>query len=290
MMPMRNISAFTPQASQQPIDPEVHVMGRRIGAAILDFIPLSLLIVLVDSTFGINQYLSSLSSLPGIPYTSSTAVAWPWLYLVMLTYYIVQETLFSATIGKFLMGLRVVRDDGSPITFKNAFVRNIVRPVDAVGGYLLGWIFALCSSRRRRLGDHLGRTLVVSVDSVPMFSPRRSDPWLRLSILALVCAFFIAFCLRFDYYGRPPLVIQSLTSTNAPSPIFTDRGTVTDLTLSQPTWKDNTVTYAVTFYAQRHSTMSNCQGNITLIWSGLLSGWSAASGDTTCNPMASPLT
>jgi uncharacterized RDD family membrane protein YckC len=258
-------------------------MGRRIGAAILDFIPLSLLIVLVDSTFGINQYLSSLSSLPGIPYTSSIAVSWPWLYLVMMTYYTVQETLFSTTIGKFLMRLRVVQNDGSPITFLHAFIRNIVRPIDAIWGYLLGWILALCSSRRRRLGDHLGRTLVVSVDSVPTFSSHRSRPWQRLSILAILCAFFIAFCLGFDYYGRPPLIIQSLAYANAPSRIFTDRGIVADLTLSRPTWKDNTVTYAVTFNAYHHDTMSACQGNITLIWSGFIGGWWVGSGDTMCN-------
>ena len=289
MMPTHNISTFTLQASQQTIDPEVHVMGRRIGAALLEFLPLSLLIVLVDSIFGINQYLSSLSSLPGIPYTSSTAVAWPWFYLVMMMYYVVQETLFSTTIGKFLMGLRVVQNDGSPITFLHAFIRNIVRPIDAIWGYLLGWILALCSSRRRRLGDHLGRTLVVSVDSVPTFSSPRPRPWRILSILAILCAFFIAFCLGFDYYGRPPLIIQSLAYANAPSQIFTDRGIVADLTLSRPTWKNNTVTYAVTFNAYHHDTMSACKGNITLIWSGFIGGWWVGSGDTTCNPMASPL-
>ena len=207
----------------------------------------------------------------------------------MMTYYMVQETLFSTTIGKFIMGLRVVRDDGSPITFKNAFVRNLVRPIDAIGGYLLGWILALCSSRRRRFGDHLGRTLVVSVDSVPMFPLSRSVFWLRLGILAILCALFTAFCLGFDYYGRPPLVIQSLTNAKAPSPIFRDRGTITDLTLSQSTWKDNTVAYALTFHAYRHGVMSNCQGNITLTWSGFVGGWWEASGDTICNPMTSPL-
>ena len=79
---MRNISTFAPQPAQQMvISPDVNVMGHRVVAALLNSIPFSLLILLVDSTFGINQYLSSLSPLPGIPYTSSTAVASPWLYL-----------------------------------------------------------------------------------------------------------------------------------------------------------------------------------------------------------------
>ena len=283
-MPMRTIASFAPQSSPQTTAvPDVNVMGRRTAAALLDFVLLSALIILVDSTFGVNQYLSSLSSLPGIPYTSSTAVAWPWLYLVMMTYYMVQETLFSTTIGKALMGLRVVQADGRPITFLHAFVRNIVRPIDAVGGCVLGWILAVCSSRRRRLGDHLARTLVASVASVPVFSLRRSDFWLRLSIPIILCALFTVFCLGFDYYGRPPLVVQSLTNANAPAPIFTDRGTISDLTLSQPIRKGNTVSYALTFHAYRHGILSNCSGDITLIWSGFFGGWQAGSGDTTCN-------
>ena len=44
-------------------------------------------------------------------------------------------------------------------------MRNLVRPIDAVLNYLLGWVLALCSSRRRRLGDHLAGTLVVSAES-----------------------------------------------------------------------------------------------------------------------------
>lgn len=151
--------------------------------------------------------------------------------------------------------------------------RNIVRPIDATSGYLLGWILVLCSSRRRRLGDHLAGTLVVSTDSVPMLSHRRSRPWLRLSILTILCAFFVVFCLGFAYYDRSPLVIQSLTNANAPSPLLTDRGTITDLVLSQPTWADNTVTYAITFHALNHGITSNCQGNITLRWFGFIGGW-----------------
>ena len=287
-MPLRDTTPFVQHASQQWISPpNVHVMGHRVAAAFIDFLPLGLLIWLVNSTFGINHYLSSLSPLAGIPYTSSTTVPWPWLYLVMITYYTVQEALFSTTLGKFLMGLNVVQDDGNPITFLNALVRNIVRPIDATSGYLLGWILALCSSRRRRLGDHLARTLVVHGDSVPMLSYRRSHPWLRLSILAILCAFFVAFCLGFDYYGRPSLVIQGLINTNAPSPIFPDLGIITNLTLSQPTWKNNTVTYAITFHELQHGIRSNCQGNITLTWSGPISGWSESSADTTCNPVAS---
>ncbi len=148
-------------------------------------------------------------------------------------------------------------------------------------------ILALCSSCRRRLGDHLAGTLVVSADSLPALSRRSSRPWLRLSILAILCASFVAFCLSFDYYGRPPLVIQGLANDSGSASIFTDRGTIIDLTLSQPTWQANTVTYTMTFQALGHGTMSNCQGHMTLRWSGFVNGWGDSSGETTCYPIAS---
>ncbi|BCL77848.1 RDD family protein [Ktedonobacteria bacterium brp13] len=286
---MRNISTFAENTSdfdnqEIHVTPNVDVMGSRVVAAWLDFMPLSVLLWLVDTTFGINHYLSSLPTLSGIPYTSSLTIAVPGLYLLMIVYYTVQEALFGATFGKFIMGLRVVQNDGSPVTFIGALVRNVVRPIDATSGYLLGWLIALWSSRHRRLGDHLAGTLVVSKDSVLVAAQPRSYFWLRLGTLTFLCACLVTFCLGFDYYGRPPLVIQGLTNANAPSPIFTDRGTITDLTQHQTLAKDNTVTYAVTFTALNHGTRSQCQGNITLTWTGFPNGWSGASGETTCNP------
>ena len=288
---MQMFAATTEQehASQQPMSVlNVDVMGRRVAATLLDCIPLGLLTWIVDSTFGTTQNLSALPTLAGIPLTWSTSVAFPWLYLVLVSYYTVQEALFSTTLGKFLVGLQVVQDDGSPLTLWRALVRNLVRPLDALFNYLLGWVLALCSSRRRRLGDHLAGTLVVSADSVPTPSRRSSS---RLGLLALLCVCFVGFCLGFDYYGRPPLVIQGLANSNGPGParLLTDRGTISDLTLSQPSWQANTVTYAMTFHAFQDGRESNCQGQITLRWRGFLEGW----GDdydvyTTCSPLPSP--
>jgi uncharacterized RDD family membrane protein YckC len=274
-------------ASQSAIVvPNVYVMGRRIVATWLDLIPLAILIWLVDSTFGTFQNLKAVSTSVVIPYASSTSVAtWPWLYLVMLLYYTVQEALLGTTIGKFFMGLKVVQNDGRPVTFIGALVRNVVRPIDATVGYLLGWVLALCSSHRRRLGDHLAGTLVVSADSVPTTLRR---PYIKLGMLALLCASFVVFCLGFDYYGRPPLIIQGLANGNEPAMIFPDRGRITDLTLSQPTWHDNTVTYNLTFHAFQNGIQSNCQGDITLRWSGFIGGWGNYSSGSICNPITTP--
>ncbi|MBI2932717.1 MAG: RDD family protein [Planctomycetes bacterium] len=66
------------------------------------------------------------------------------------------------TPGKRLCGLRVVDRRGLPITFQQAFVRNIVRVLDfAPVFYGLGALVALCDRYGRRLGDIAAETLVV---------------------------------------------------------------------------------------------------------------------------------
>lgn len=65
------------------------------------------------------------------------------------------------TPGKRLVGIRVVTADGRPITAVQAFLRNILRTVDAVGFYLVGLVVAATNDRFQRLGDLVCGTMVV---------------------------------------------------------------------------------------------------------------------------------
>ena len=61
------------------------------------------------------------------------------------------------------MGIRVVRDDGLPIGFREAALRNLVRAADMLPppASLLGGLAMLLDPKGRRLGDMLAGTLVV---------------------------------------------------------------------------------------------------------------------------------
>jgi uncharacterized RDD family membrane protein YckC len=85
---------------------------------------------------------------------------WAWL-VVGLGYYIVCEFATGMTLGKRMVGIRVVGEDGQQLTFRAAVVRNLLRLVDALFFYLVGALFALTSSRSQRLGDRAAHTLVV---------------------------------------------------------------------------------------------------------------------------------
>jgi uncharacterized RDD family membrane protein YckC len=85
-----------------------------------------------------------------------------WALLALATgYYVVCEAASGATLGKRMVGIRVVGEDGDQVTFGAALVRNLLRLVDCLFFYLVGALFALTSSRGQRLGDRAAHTVVV---------------------------------------------------------------------------------------------------------------------------------
>ncbi|HXG91238.1 MAG TPA: RDD family protein [Blastocatellia bacterium] len=97
-------------------------------------------------------------------------------------YFVLFETLWSGqTPGKRIMKLRVVREDGRPVRFFEAFVRNLLRlALDfwPFPSYAVGVISIIFSARSKRVGDFVAGTVVVkerateapSLDDVIRFS------------------------------------------------------------------------------------------------------------------------
>jgi uncharacterized RDD family membrane protein YckC len=85
-----------------------------------------------------------------------------WLLLALgVVYYVACEATTGTTLGKRMVGIRVVGEDGEHVTFGAAVVRNLLRLVDALFFYLVGFLFALTSMRGQRLGDRAAHTIVV---------------------------------------------------------------------------------------------------------------------------------
>jgi membrane protease YdiL (CAAX protease family)/uncharacterized RDD family membrane protein YckC len=76
-----------------------------------------------------------------------------------LNYFSICETKWGHTIGKKVMGMRVVAEDGSKATFGACSVRNVLRPIDYL---LIGPLMIASSRRHQRLGDKLGKTIVIA--------------------------------------------------------------------------------------------------------------------------------
>ncbi len=90
------------------------------------------------------------------------------VFLTFWGYYIIGETVGDGrTPGKRALGLRVVRDDGSPIGPMDSVIRNVVRVVDLLPGtYALAIWSAVLSGRNKRLGDFAAGTVVVRESSI----------------------------------------------------------------------------------------------------------------------------
>jgi uncharacterized RDD family membrane protein YckC len=67
--------------------------------------------------------------------------------------------------GKRLLGIRVVRGDGSPVNPEASFLRNLLRFADAfMFLYLIVFVCMIASPAFRRIGDWVADTLVVYTD------------------------------------------------------------------------------------------------------------------------------
>jgi hypothetical protein len=64
-------------------------------------------------------------------------------------------------LGKGITGIQVRGKAGARCGMKGSLIRNLLRIVDAIGVYLVGFLIAIFSKTRQRLGDHVAGTVVV---------------------------------------------------------------------------------------------------------------------------------
>jgi uncharacterized RDD family membrane protein YckC len=137
-------------------------IGSRGIAVTVDFTVQFVLTLLL--VWFVSSVVSSVES------AAADAVVLVMVVSIWLGYPVALESLWHGrTLGKSVMGLRVVRDDGGPIRFRHAFVRGLVGVVlDRLGISfgLLALVPMLASARSKRLGDLAAGTIVVQ-DRVP---------------------------------------------------------------------------------------------------------------------------
>ena len=80
--------------------------------------------------------------------------------LATFLYHFIMEAAFLTTVGKAAMGLHVGVEDGRNRAAAVA-LRNVLRIIDGLGMYLVGFLFATFSLKRQRVGDRIGSTVVV---------------------------------------------------------------------------------------------------------------------------------
>jgi len=109
----------------------------------------------------------------------STAPQWAIAGLIIIFfviysgYFAVFETIWNGqTPGKRYAQLRVMKDDGRPISAYDAVARNLLRLVDSLPAlYGVGVISVFFSKQNKRLGDFVAGTVVVHEKTVEAARP-----------------------------------------------------------------------------------------------------------------------
>jgi len=139
--------------------PPVARLGDRMIAVVLDTVLLAAAFAAAGMWAatrwgGVTESGFSLTGKPGVVAIAATLL-FGFLYTSLL------EGAFGVTLGKAMAGVQVRMTHGGKCTMGASFLRNLLRIVDALAGYLVGFFIAIFSKQRQRLGDHVADTVVV---------------------------------------------------------------------------------------------------------------------------------
>ena len=165
-------------------------IGNRFLACAIDHALQVLTLIVIAVAFTLLANYSSLGD------QLSNAPKWVKAVLIVIVFLIVSgyfaffEWIWNGqTPGKRWLKLRVIREDGRPVTFWEAVVRNLLRTFDMMPApfYSIGLISVFISLSDQRVGDMVAGTVVVREREaeVPafakVFASAVSDPALRRS-------------------------------------------------------------------------------------------------------------
>lgn len=150
--------------AKRPGKVEYKGVGPRFLASLVDLILYLVFTVALASQFGSTSAQAS----DGVGF-SFNLQGWPaaFAYLVSMAYMVLMEGYLGGTVGKLALGIRVVDLSGNKPGPVRALIRNVLRIVDFLPiFYLLGILLVAFSKDKRRVGDRVAGTYVISSRSV----------------------------------------------------------------------------------------------------------------------------
>ena len=162
-------------------------IGNRFLAAAIDhaiqYVSIAIVLWIFLSAAGIGEQAGVIEEIRSEAPKWLIAVMIFILFLLFAGYFIFFEWIWDGqTPGKRLLKLRVIREDGRPITLWEAIARNLLRVFDATPGFLLpiysvGLITIFLSNRDQRVGDIFAGTVVIRerTDEAPTFAETFSN-------------------------------------------------------------------------------------------------------------------
>ena len=150
-----------PAPRQDEFSGEPDVVGRRIGAGLIDLAIVVLLVLLVGGIVGNDTAADAPAS------ARFGALDRLLVLCLVFGYYWGTETAWGQTVGKRVLAIKVVRVDGGTPGAGAILVRTLLRIVDFFPGFYIVGLIAIFATgpRRQRVGDMAAKTRVVAADA-----------------------------------------------------------------------------------------------------------------------------
>lgn len=140
-------------------------LGSRAAAFLIDQLLLTVINILVVIGLAMSLNLSAENAFFEAQafHSGTIAIAVVALFVLNWGYFFAYE-FFSGgrTLGKKLIGIRVIQDNGQSITLLSSFIRNLMRIIDMLPAYyFVGMLMVFFHGKHKRLGDLTAGTIVV---------------------------------------------------------------------------------------------------------------------------------
>lgn len=140
-------------------DNQFATLVERFVAVLIDMIILGVVLAIILIPFGIialivSQFGSLSSLFFGVP-----QLFWYGLWILYFTYF---ESTSGQTLGKRLVGIKVVTEDNGVLDIGKSLIRNVLRIIDWLPFiFIIGAFLIIFTDKKQRLGDLVAKTKVV---------------------------------------------------------------------------------------------------------------------------------
>ncbi|MCM8819069.1 MAG: RDD family protein [Candidatus Omnitrophica bacterium] len=148
-------------------------LGLRIGAFIIDAIVLwSIYLIIFKVSFNSDYknlveeiYSGKFNALEYFPVLVRVFIPLGIFFLISIFYKIFLVGKFGATLGKMIVGIKIVDENGKKISYGNALVREVIVKdiIYCIIFFIsfLGYLWAIWDKRKQTWHDKIARTIVI---------------------------------------------------------------------------------------------------------------------------------
>ncbi len=132
-----------------------------------------------------------------------------WVALFIILFYICLGPIYSIimhgrygqTLGKMAFGTKVVKDNGEPITYFTAFIRQLGYLVNMIT--VIGWFWILFDAKNRGFHDLIAKTILIKCEEKPKIKLIMITA-ISISFVLMIMAIFVTGGITIEHHHFSP--------------------------------------------------------------------------------------